>query len=442
MQRLLTFTLIFQFFIAFSVSKDVHDNDQPPKDESSNQLSWQSAFWGLVGIALNTAAQPSGRIAGLPSSWGPALKFSPLFCIINMFEALESIRLVRRGYFWAPVVSPHKYIVDERAGQSDVAALQQNTLLRVLAFILGPVMQATKLYACRGIFWTQVLATIYLGSFLCDEFVLCLVWLTRPTVGQNRVTGLAEAVMGRPEAATDSSDALMGRSEAAMDNSEAALRSSPSTTKPNKARLLGGVLDPNKIMIVVRDLLIWMPATMFLLWFAGNVAAGIQLKVQPVQDSRQITATRLWFRYFGALVIPSLTAIVYGIISFKRRNRPLRIIEDVFFGFFVNAPSLFFLLVETSVNIADVRENGVITFEVDLTCTDGIVKLLEVYNTFLSGLWALGEYGNLDRYGVAKPVRITLALWASAHLTTALAMYILSHDPSQTFQPSWTNVLG
>lgn len=176
--RVLLFTLTLLLLTASGVSQDDHDDDQPPVDESSNQLSWQSAFWGLVGIAFNAATQPSGRIVGLPSSWGLALKFSPVFCILDAFQALNSIRLVRHGRWWAPVVSPAKYVVDEGATQNDVAALQQNTLFRVIAFILGPVMQATKLYACRGIFWTQVLATIYLGSFLCDELTLTLLWLT------------------------------------------------------------------------------------------------------------------------------------------------------------------------------------------------------------------------------------------------------------------------
>lgn len=388
-------TLILISLTVSVVSENDHDNDQALKDESSNQLSWPSAFWGLAGIAFNTAAQPSGRIAGLPASWGPALKFSPIFCIINTFEALESIRLVRRGYFWALVVSPHRYVADEGAKRTDVAVLQQNTLLRVLTFILGPVMQATKLYACRGIFWTQVLATIYLGSFLCDEFALRLLWLTRPTVGQNRVVGLAEAVMGRPEAA--------------MDNSEAVLNSSPLKTMPNEAKLLGDVRDPKYARILVRVLLIWMPAHMFLLWFAGNVAAGIQLKVQELQ---QISATRLafWVRCSGSLIIPSLTSIVYGIISYMRRHRPVRIFEDVLWGWLANGPALFSRLMEVSLYTADVVENGFITFQVNRTCKNYVSKLLWVYSTFLSGLVTLARYGNIDRYGVAKPVRITFAL--------------------------------
>lgn len=94
----------------------------------------------------------------------PALKCSPVFCIINAIEALNCIR-IRRDPEWTLVVAPHKYDTDEESAHSDVATLQRNTLVRVITFVLGPVLRATELHACRGIFWTQVLAIIYLGSF-------------------------------------------------------------------------------------------------------------------------------------------------------------------------------------------------------------------------------------------------------------------------------------
>lgn len=150
--QLQQFSLVFIFIAACVASQDTHDNDPPPGGESSNQLSWQSAFWGLVGIALNTIFQPSGRILGLPSSWGPALKCSPIFCIANLLQDLNSIRIVQRDSSdWILIVVPHKYHADEESDHTDVAALQRNTLFRIIAFTLGPVLQGTKLYACRNI---------------------------------------------------------------------------------------------------------------------------------------------------------------------------------------------------------------------------------------------------------------------------------------------------
>lgn len=62
--------------------------------------------------------------------------------------------------------------------------LQQNTAVRIILIILhliilGPVLQAVKLFACSGIAYTQAVAAAFLASFVRDEVVLALLWATQ-----------------------------------------------------------------------------------------------------------------------------------------------------------------------------------------------------------------------------------------------------------------------
>ncbi|KAH0435881.1 hypothetical protein CcaCcLH18_04663 [Colletotrichum camelliae] len=406
----LAVTLILLLFVVSGISQQDHDDDQgqavqptPPADTSDAQLSWQSAFWALVAIALNTATQPSGRIVGFPSSWGPALKCSPVFCIVNAIEALNCIRL-RRDFAWALVVAPHKYDVDEKSAHRDVVSLQRNTLIRVVTFVLGPVLQATKLYACQGIFWTQVLAAIYLGSFLCDEVMLCLLWLTGSAAGREGVTGLVEAIFS-PAASTSPKTATFD-DDVQEHNA------------PTKQQGLAIILS-----------------YLFLLWFAGTAATGICVKHPNLAE---------WIKVVNVLLGGPAFAITFGVLSYRKGSGALRIVRDGVFGFVAPAWLSGFLtnIIWNCAPMVEVLENGVVAFHANARPKDWTWKVTGMFSTFGLCLMARHFLANVDRHGIPKPVRVTLTLWAGAHLVTALAMYSLAHDPSLTLKPSWTDILG
>ncbi|KAI8249486.1 hypothetical protein K4K56_010247 [Colletotrichum sp. SAR 10_98] len=407
----LAVTLILLLFVVSGTSQQDHDDDHgqavqptPPADTSDAQLSWQSAFWALVAVALNTVTQPSGRIVGFPSSWGPALKCSPVFCIVNAIEALNCIR-VRRAFEWTLVVSPHKYDVDEKSAHSDVVNLQRNTLIRVVAFVLGPVLQATKLYACRGIFWTQVLAAIYLGSFFCDEVMLCLLWLTGSTASREGVTGLVEAIL------------------------------SPAVppTSPKTATFDDDVQEQNEA--TMQQGLAIILSFLFLLWFAGTVATGICVKHPNLAA---------WIKVVNVLLGGPASAVTFGVLSHRKSSGVLRILKDGALGFAVPVwlSGFFTNIIWNCTPMVEVLENGVVAFHANARPKDWTWKVTGVFSTFGLGLLARHFLANVDRHGIPKPVRVTLTLWAGAHLATALAMYSLAHDHSLTFKPSWTDVLG
>ncbi|KAF9880743.1 hypothetical protein CkaCkLH20_01785 [Colletotrichum karsti] len=403
----LVLAFVLLLLAASATSREQDDGDQPvqhppPADTSDAQLSWPSAFWALVAVALSTALQPSGRIVGFPSSWSPALKFSPVFCIINTVEALRCIG-IRRNPEWTLVVAPYKYDTDADPAHSDVGALQRNTLLRVIAFVLGPLLQATKLYACRGIFWIQLLATIYLASFLCDEVTLCLLWLTGSTQGRNSVTGLVEAISG-------------------------SIRSPP----PSAFAAFGHDMTGDARPTTQQEFALFV-SYMFINWFVLTVITGIGIKEPVIVDIVE-------FLIFLGLYA---SAVACGIISRRKGNTTDRIFWDAICG--ASVPFLIHsnisLLHKNCTPMAIILGNGLIDFHGKPTSKAWMWKLVCWASIFTCALMARSIYP-VDRHMIPKPTWLFLSLWAITHMGTGLLMLKFSHDPAQSYKPAWTDFLG
>lgn len=54
------------------------------------EVSWYSAFWALIPLALNSMTQPCGRALGLPAKYGFALRSNPLLCASDALTVLTS----------------------------------------------------------------------------------------------------------------------------------------------------------------------------------------------------------------------------------------------------------------------------------------------------------------------------------------------------------------
>ncbi|KAK8015974.1 hypothetical protein PG991_008862 [Apiospora marii] len=181
------FILSFCIGVVFAASIPDPDKVEVPADDDGEQqeLAWQSAFWAVVSIALGAATQPSGSILGMPREWGFALKCSPMMCIFNTLEVLLCIIIERQDSGWRLAFRSTKYTdapnprrLEATVGQHATRSLETNTPLRLASFILGPLLQAVKLFACSGILCTKLLAGCYLASFLSDELALNFIWLS------------------------------------------------------------------------------------------------------------------------------------------------------------------------------------------------------------------------------------------------------------------------
>ena len=143
-----------------------------------NQVSWQSAFWSLVPIALNSMTQPSGMVFGFPSKYGFALRSSPIVC---GFEALYTVVIFVLNAFFlnnpkASALKIAKWRFRDTPGNEEgsLQKLQENTIFRIAIFLLGALPQIIKLCGLQGLLWTKVWGLMFLGSFLVLELLVLL----------------------------------------------------------------------------------------------------------------------------------------------------------------------------------------------------------------------------------------------------------------------------
>ena len=87
------------------------------ESDTANSVSWQSAFWGLVPIALNSMTQPSGKVCGSPAGIGFLLRVSPFMCL---FDALIVIvRMVVYSFTQGSLPAAIKKIIIQRYTDDD-----------------------------------------------------------------------------------------------------------------------------------------------------------------------------------------------------------------------------------------------------------------------------------------------------------------------------------
>lgn len=140
---------------------------------STGTVHWQSAFWALVAIALNTCLQDSRAICEIKPKYGLLVKSSPVFCAVDAVivwcqtlyyltrvPPREALRIVARSR------QQHGPDTQEESGSVSISVVVARWLLLVFA-----VLQGLKLYALRGIPWTQVFGTMYLVSYATNAIL-------------------------------------------------------------------------------------------------------------------------------------------------------------------------------------------------------------------------------------------------------------------------------
>jgi hypothetical protein len=145
-----------------------------PNDENTNltsnpgnpasNLSWQSALWALVAIALNTMTQSSAYSHSLFSDPFSLLRASPILCLADLLVTL--VWLLKLSVFSRtriPFLEAVRYFQKD----NDLDKKEERvSVLTVVLFILGPFPQFIKLNACSGIFWTLTWSWIYMLCYV------------------------------------------------------------------------------------------------------------------------------------------------------------------------------------------------------------------------------------------------------------------------------------
>ena len=122
-------------------------------------------------------SQPSGMVCDFPSKYNFVLRSSPIICLLDTVFVIG--RLAR---YTVALKSPRAAIekiarhgfqdVADQAEESSLASLQKNTPFRLCVFMFGALPQTIKLYGIRGLPWTKVWGSMFLGSFLVNELLV------------------------------------------------------------------------------------------------------------------------------------------------------------------------------------------------------------------------------------------------------------------------------
>lgn len=150
------------------------------------RLSWQSAFWGLAGIALNTMFQDgAGYFANMPDLPVYVPRASPIACLADILDTfLSTLRILRTHKLLGAlrVVVVLRYQQEERTTSGQTLGGQvRNAIICAIA-----CLQAVKLLSCTGIGWTKTCAVVYVFSWLL-ELVLRRVYSTTPNYVRERI---------------------------------------------------------------------------------------------------------------------------------------------------------------------------------------------------------------------------------------------------------------
>jgi hypothetical protein len=154
-------------------------------DDSASWLAWQSAFWALIPLALNSMLQPAGRISEYNATISFFLRISPIICIVDAVSSVALIisymahdgvgfRIATRAWADLRFRPDEGESMSESASpsrQGEVETIEASPLVRLIVFIIT-VTQSVKLFACTGIPWTHAWAYMFLGSFVLLEVCL------------------------------------------------------------------------------------------------------------------------------------------------------------------------------------------------------------------------------------------------------------------------------
>ena len=129
-------------------------------------IHWQSAFWGIAALALNTVVQDSGCVLGFLAKYRLILRTSPFVCLFDTCSTMISLATCwRRNSFRRSV-----QLVAEARGvhESRKKASLTEHVLSIVTFVVATI-QFIKLFALKGIPWTQTFGAFYFASYLVQE---------------------------------------------------------------------------------------------------------------------------------------------------------------------------------------------------------------------------------------------------------------------------------
>ncbi|KAG7008016.1 hypothetical protein G7Y79_00007g021410 [Physcia stellaris] len=357
----------------------------------SNQVSWQSAFWALVPIALNSMSQPSGKVLGFPPKYGFFLNSSPIVCVANALELV--FKLSWRSWSMRSLDEAFDSVADELFGNDEspehpdtITQLQEMKAVRLIVFSFGALPQVVKLCAMRGIVRTQICALLFLGSFMVIEAIMLGLKKYR-AAGRDRQTVL----------------------ETPNEN--------------NKLNMIRGLL-----ICASHSSAIYLVATTFAgltrLEIIHLIAVLTGTLYASITDTLYIFLSKALHKVLAAQRLEAFDSLIPSRPRSDYQGMPLRSLIWVFMEVCAQVLGVTALLVNS-----------------DYYAEAAGIFIVNLHSGFLMG-------------GIHKPVRTAgekysvnlsphgFVVYMLLHLLAAVKTYAFSYDPTNTYKPGWTNKLG
>ncbi|KAI0096281.1 hypothetical protein GGR51DRAFT_33747 [Nemania sp. FL0031] len=145
--------------------------------DGESLVSWQSAWFAVVAIAMNSMSSPNGKVLGFPSSWGEVLRSSPLICFFDALELSSFWLFVMVFNREGPCVAARRVVAvrfNDCESDQIIGTVRSRFWITQVGFSIAVLTQAIKLFAMRGVIGCQVCALFYLYSWtLSQALMLC-----------------------------------------------------------------------------------------------------------------------------------------------------------------------------------------------------------------------------------------------------------------------------
>jgi hypothetical protein len=145
---------------------------------SSQEVSWQSAFWPVIACTLTVMLQNTGSVLDADIRLSGLVKSSAPFCLVDTIHMLIGVgQMISAGcsfrkavtYIWHARFENTGEALSSSALQLHEVALESSWKLSLLSFLLGGLPQAIKIFGMRGIPFTQAVVAVFLATFVIGE---------------------------------------------------------------------------------------------------------------------------------------------------------------------------------------------------------------------------------------------------------------------------------
>ncbi|KAJ9605094.1 hypothetical protein H2200_010484 [Cladophialophora chaetospira] len=138
----------------------------PTSSPNNHTISWQTAFWALIAIAINTCLQHSGSVCDIDASLAIFVRSSPIFCVVDTIivwcqTAYYTKQKGIHGALRLVAASRKQHEHQENRGSLSAARIMTGSIVLLVA-----LLQSVKLFAFQGLPWTQTFAAMYLFTYL------------------------------------------------------------------------------------------------------------------------------------------------------------------------------------------------------------------------------------------------------------------------------------